>query len=144
MIEDDFYATIKLKSGEEIYAKVAASEEDDRTLLLVSNPITVEEIRMKGKPFGYKFEPWLKTSKEDLFVIDLDNVLTMSESDDSEMICYYQDFVKRHNKTSEAQLNREMGHLGSVNEAKKALEKIYNTRPDNQNNSNHPFHRGQT
>ena len=26
---------------------------------------------MKGKPFGYKFEPWLKTSKEDLFVVKL-------------------------------------------------------------------------
>ena len=26
MIEDDFYATIKFKSGEEIFAKVAASE----------------------------------------------------------------------------------------------------------------------
>ena len=26
MIEDDFYATIKLKSGEEIFAKVAAKK----------------------------------------------------------------------------------------------------------------------
>ena len=26
MIEDDFYGTIKLKSGEEIFAKVAASK----------------------------------------------------------------------------------------------------------------------
>ena len=33
MIEDDFYATLKLKSGEEIFAKVAASEEEDRTIL---------------------------------------------------------------------------------------------------------------
>ena len=30
MIEDDFYATLKLKSGEEIFAKVAASEEEDQ------------------------------------------------------------------------------------------------------------------
>ena len=30
MIEDDFYCTLKLKSGEEIFAKVAASEENDR------------------------------------------------------------------------------------------------------------------
>ena len=41
MIEDDFYATLKLKTGEEIFAKVAATEEDDRTLLLVTNPIIV-------------------------------------------------------------------------------------------------------
>ena len=39
MIEEDFYATLKFKSGEEIFAKVAASEEEDRTILLVSNPI---------------------------------------------------------------------------------------------------------
>ena len=35
MIEDDFYATVKFKSGEEIFAKVAATEEEDRTMLLV-------------------------------------------------------------------------------------------------------------
>ena len=47
MIEDDFYCTLKLKSGEEIFAKVAASDEDDRTMLLISNPIIVSEV--KGK-----------------------------------------------------------------------------------------------
>ena len=45
MIEDDFYCTLKLKTGEELFARVAASEEDDRTMLLVSNPIIVDEIR---------------------------------------------------------------------------------------------------
>ena len=29
MIEDDFFATIKLKSGEEIFCKVAPTEEED-------------------------------------------------------------------------------------------------------------------
>ena len=47
MIEDDFYATIKFKSGEEIFCKVAATEEEDRTLLLISHPITVCELRGK-------------------------------------------------------------------------------------------------
>ena len=45
MIEDDFYCTVKLKSGEEIFARVAASEEEDRTMLLVSHPIIVNEIK---------------------------------------------------------------------------------------------------
>ena len=47
-IEDDFYATIKLSSGEEIYAKVAASEEEGRTMLIVHSPITIVEIKAKG------------------------------------------------------------------------------------------------
>ena len=47
-IEDDFYATLKFKSGEEIFAKVAASEEEGRTMLLVHNPITVCEVNSKS------------------------------------------------------------------------------------------------
>ena len=39
-IEDDFYATIKLNSGEEVFAKVAASEEEDRTMLILHTPVT--------------------------------------------------------------------------------------------------------
>ena len=41
MMEDDFYATLKLNSGEEVFAKVAASEEEDRTMLIITHPITV-------------------------------------------------------------------------------------------------------
>ena len=48
MIEDDFYATIKLKCGDEIFCKVAASDEDDRTMLLISNPICVQPIKTRG------------------------------------------------------------------------------------------------
>lgn len=60
MIEDDFYATLKLKTGEEIFAKVAATEEDDRTLLIVSNPVTIDEVKGRMGTYGYKIEPWLK------------------------------------------------------------------------------------
>jgi len=81
MIEDDFYATIKLKCGDEIFCKVAASEEDNRTMLLVSNPIVVSEIKVRGTVQGYNFEPWLKTTKEDMFIMNLEDVLTMSESE---------------------------------------------------------------
>ena len=53
MIEDDFYATIKFKSGEEIFAKVAASEEVNRTVLLISNPIMVSEVKSKKCTFYF-------------------------------------------------------------------------------------------
>ena len=52
-IEDDFYATIKLKSGEEVFARVAASEEDDRTMLIIHTPVTFSEIKNKGGLVGY-------------------------------------------------------------------------------------------
>ena len=49
MIEEEFYATLKLKyTGEEVFARVAASEEEDRTMLIVHTPVTVIEIKSKG------------------------------------------------------------------------------------------------
>ena len=127
MIEDDFYATLKLKTGEEIFAKIAASEEEDRTMLLVSNPIIVGEIKNKHGVVGYKVEPWLKTTTEDMFILDMKDILTMSESSDIEMIMMYQDYVRSADKnvSNESTLNRKMGRLGNVNDMKEILEKIY-------------------
>jgi len=129
-IEEDFYCTVKLKTGEEIFAKIAASEEEDRTLLIVSNPITVDEIKGKSGVIGYKLEPWLKTSKEDMFIIDLKDVLTLSESSDIEMIMMYQTYVRQSlkNSTKESKINRRMGYLANVNDAKEILEKINKNR----------------
>ena len=126
MIEDDFYATIKLKCGDEIFCKVAASEEEGRTMLLVSNPIVVTEIKVRGSVQGYNFEPWLKTTKEDMFILNLDDVLTMTESEDIEMILYYQDYIRKMFQGNYSKLNRKMGYLSSVHEAKEVLEKLYN------------------
>jgi|TARA_B100000035_G_C20984430_1_gene547063 hypothetical protein len=127
MIEDDFYATIKFKSGEEVYAKVAASEEDTRTMLLVSNPITIVEVKTRAGVAGYKVEPWLKTTREDLFIINLDDVLTISESSDLEMISIYQRYVQdsAKAKSGRPKITREMGYISTVRDAKDILEKLY-------------------
>ena len=126
MIEEDFYATVKLKTGEEIFCKVAASEEEDRTMLIVSNPIIVSEIKSRNGVVGYKVEPWLKTTKEDMFIFDLEDVLTMSESSDIEMIMMYQNYVRQSTKEgNHSKINRRMGYLANVNDAKELLEKLY-------------------
>ena len=127
MIEEDFYCTLKLKTGEEIFAKVAASEEDDRTMLLVSNPIIIQELKGKMGVVGYKIEPWLKTTIDDMFILNMSDVLTMSESSDVEMIMMYQDYVRASDKntTNHSPINRKMGRLGNVNDVKEVLEKIF-------------------
>ena len=127
-IEDDFYATLKLNSGEEIFAKVAASEEVDRTMLIVHHPIIIGEIRGKHGIVGYKVEPWLKTSKEDMFIINLNNVLTLSESQDVEMIAMYQRYLRdsEDDKTPQSKISKKMGYISNVKDAKVILEKIFN------------------
>ena len=126
-IEDDFYATIKLNSGEEIFAKVAASEEEDRTMLIVHSPVTVSEIKNKTGLLGYKIEPWLKTTRDDMFIINMDSVITLSESSDMEMIVMYQHYLRDSQREMHHQhrLNRRMGYISNVNDAKENLEKIF-------------------
>ena len=131
-IEDDFYATLKLSSGEEIYAKVAASEEEGRTMLIVHSPITIVEIKAKGNLVGYKVEPWLKTTREDMFIINLDKVITLSESYDPEMIHMYQNFLRdsqRNPYEHPPKMSRRMGYIATVDDARNFLEKIFTENP---------------
>ncbi|MDW7641284.1 MAG: hypothetical protein SCG72_02645 [Nitrosarchaeum sp.] len=128
MIEEDFYATIKLKTGEEIFCIAAAIEEEDRTLLIISNPIVVSELKAKSNVVGYKVEPWLKTTTENMFIIKLDDVLTLSESSDIEMVELHQSYLRQMDKMSNnySKLTKEMGYVSSVDDAKKTLENLYN------------------
>ena len=130
-MEDDFYATIKFKNGEEIFAKVAASEEEDRTMLIISNPITIVELKSRGGIVGYKVEPWLKTTHEDMFIINLSDVLTLSESSDLTMINMYQQFVQdsARQRNGQPKITKKMGYISNVHDAKDILEKLYKSSP---------------
>ena len=132
-MEDDFYATINFKNGEEIFAKVSASEEEDRTMLVLSNPVMATEVKAKGGLVGYKVEPWLKTTKEDLFIINMADVLTISESSDVHMISMFQQFVQDSDKMKkgEPKISRKMGYISNVNDAKDILEKLYKSNNNN-------------
>jgi hypothetical protein len=138
MIEDDFYATIKLKNGEEIFCIASVVEENDQTLLLVSNPIIVTEIiSSKIEISGYKVEPWLKTTVEDMFILNVEDILTITENNDEEMIMLHQNFLnkktiirpnsrqKSKSKNNREVITKKMGYISNINEAKKILEKIF-------------------
>ena len=94
---------------------------------IIHSPVTFSEIKNKGGLVGYKVEPWLKTTREDMFIVNMDNVITLSESDDMEMIVMYQHFLRDSQREMQHQhkLNRRMGYLSNVNDAKENLEKIF-------------------
>ena len=136
-MEEDFYGTIKFKNGEEIFAKVAASEEEDRTMLILHNPILITEIKGKRGVVGYKVEPWLKTSREDMFIINMSDVLTLSESSDIEMIMMHQRYLRdsQYDEDNRSKINRKMGYIGNVHDAKEVLEKLYKLNKPKKPNS---------
>lgn len=132
MIEEDFYATIKLKTGEEIFTKVLPSHENNKILLLINNPVVVSEYKSKNIQ-GYKMEAWLKTTTEDLLIINIEDVLTMTETKDIEMISMYQNYLNKVNffryrdqsKINDNKVTRKMGYISNIEDAKNLLENIF-------------------
>jgi hypothetical protein len=126
-MEEDFYASIKLKNGEEIFARVLPCDEENKITLIVTNPIIVTITTGRNGSSGYKIEPWMKTTTEDMFVIQMNDIVTMSETSDIEMIMIHQSFVRKIEdmKTKTSSISRKMGYLANVNDAKELLEKIY-------------------
>jgi len=132
MMEEDFYAVIKLVSGEEIFSIVCPSEEEGRTMLILNNPVVIEVVVMKQIGMqGYKIDPWLKFADDDTFLLDMDKVLTISEVRDEETIEMYHKFLRQKDKKdSKNSLTPEMGYLSSVSEARKRFEKLYRGQSD--------------
>jgi hypothetical protein len=125
-MEEDFYATIKLISGEELFGIVNTVEKDGK-YLLISNPVIVTPMfSQKREMNGYKVEPWLKTSSDDMFLISMERVITISESENEQIIAIYQAFLKdMGDDGGQLKLSGKMGYVGSISEAKKLLEKLY-------------------
>ena len=49
----------------------------------------------------------------------------MSESENIEMIMNYQDYVRKSSQGNFQKLDKKMGYLGNVVDAKEVLEKLY-------------------
>jgi hypothetical protein len=137
-MEEEFYATIKLTSGEEIVAKVSYDPNDD--VIVVLEPRLVEKIEQRKNNLiieGIVFDDWINATYEDMFIIPRSQIITMTELDSKIASCYeehLEDKSKyRKSNSSEPKSNSKRqnpknheGYLGSIKEAKKLLEEIYN------------------
>lgn len=126
-MEEEFYATLKLVSGEEIFCKICPCPEENRTLLILDNPVTMETINIRQLGMsGLKVEPWIKLTDESMFIMDMENVITMTETKDKELIKIYEKYIKEKvRKTGRSKVTENMGYLSSIADARIKLEKLY-------------------
>lgn len=132
MMEEEFYSTIKLTSGEEIIAKVCYLPEENS--LLIENPKIVEKILHKknGKNIsGFILKDWINSTYDTMFIIKMEQVITMSELDKKIEVFYLNNLNEVEEEIEEGidikpkNFTRRMGYLGSVRETKKFLEELY-------------------
>lgn len=132
MMEEEFYSTIKLTSGEEIIAKVSYLPGENS--LLVDKPMLVEKMSQKknGKTVqGFILKDWISSTYDSMFIIKMEQVITMTELD-KKIEKFYLSNIDSNDSYDEDTIDikpknfsKRMGYLGSVKETKEFLEEIY-------------------
>ena len=130
---DEFYATMKLITGEEVLALVVIDKKE-RDQVVIENPVICREIKATGTniPMGYKFEPWMKMSTDETYVINTDKIITISEITNKNIIKTYKNLiVKGWTETDEeehSEVSKKMGYISSVKKARLILEKSFRNK----------------
>lgn len=133
-MEEDFIATIKLTTGEELISKVSYMPDDDS--LVLDHPMEVSKVddtRKNIRVAGFALSEWIHSTFDHMFILPRKHVLTMTEVEDPNIKNFYTVSAQRQEieltQFKEAanphQFTRDMGNLGSVNKTKQALEDLY-------------------
>ena len=126
-MEEEFYGIIKLTSGEEVFSEICPCEDDDETFLMLDCPVTMETIVVRHLGMTtIKVSPWIKMSDEDLFIVKMDKIITITEVSDKDLIKMHTKYVKDKNrKSNKTKLSEKMGYLSNIADARISLEKLY-------------------
>jgi hypothetical protein len=130
----EFPATIKLTTGEEIFAIVLP----EKDFLMLYEPVIISEIKIINGDYGYKIEPWLKTASDDMFIVNRNNIITLSECKDKDIINYHLKFIAKKNMIGyvdpyEEKLSKKQGYVSNVNIMRNKLEQLLNSSPSENN-----------
>ena len=130
-MSDKFLAVVKLKTGEEVIAKIEPSPELE--VISLDCPAMVGHSSFTRKPgiSVIKIEPWIKTGREQTYIVKMSNVITTCEVSDKDVIKAYNKFVKAYYETEniiekpKPKMTKEMGYISNVKDARKSLENIF-------------------
>ena len=130
-MSDKFLAVVKLKTSEEVLAKIDIAPEGD--VLSLDCPAMIGESSFTRKPgiSIVKIEPWIKTGREQTYIVEMSNVITTCEVNDKDVIKAYNKFVKAYYETEplikkpKPKMTKEMGYISNVKDARTSLENIF-------------------
>jgi len=127
---EEFYAIIKLVSGEEILSLVLVDDNDGDPVVVLQNPVTMKSFQNQHGVY-LKVKPWIEMSDDDFFIIKLDKIITMTETKDEKLIKIYDNFIEDddsvdvYNPSGQVKPSSKMGYISSVEDARKKLERIF-------------------
>jgi hypothetical protein len=129
---EEFYCVIKLVSGEEIFSLISVDENDGDPIIILQNPVIMKMISNELGNY-IKIKNWMDITSDDIFIIKLDKVITMTESTDESIISIYEEYVyndqfKSDDPSGKVKISNKMGYISTVEDARKSLEDIFNNK----------------
>ncbi len=136
-MNDKFFATIKLMTGEEIVGLVEVHEEG----LVIQNPLILEDMSdlhdLLGdniKVSGLRLSKWIKSSTDNIFFITDAKIVTVNELLEPGLT-HYKKAVVQINETAkeqiklrnEAEKKKYNGYRASVEYAREFFEDLFNS-----------------
>ena len=142
-MENEFYASIKLVSGEELFSLVSIEDNVDNPLILCDKPVTM---KMVNTPDGsiVKVRTWMNIPGDDPVVIQWDKVITVTEIKEASVITIYNNYLederydinqigeinRPHRNDVKNKLTQKMGYISTVEDARKYLEGVYKIKKE--------------
>ena len=136
-MEEEFYAILKLTSGEEIFSLISIDENEDDPIIMLQNPITMKIVNSTNG-LHVKVRSWMEMSSDSIFIIKPDKVITMTESHDERLIEIYTNYISDENdldiynsfgstddSSGKVIPSQKMGYISTVDDARKKLEDIF-------------------
>ena len=130
----DFHATIKLITGEEIFALVSVDNSETEPVIIMQNPV-IMKVLSTGKGSMMTIRPWLEVPGDDVYVLKYDKIITMSEVKDHMIISMYKtycdegdfdfgEFINEEDSRNH-EVTKKMGYISNVEDARKKLEDLF-------------------
>ena len=132
---DEFYATVKLNTTEEILGHVEIYDEG----IIVTNPLVLEDMSIfedivdNVQAKGLKMSKWIKSSTDEIFFIRHENIVTIGELVEPGLSHYKKALIQIQN-TEKSKFSRNKnvphkkkyeGHRGTIKEARSKFEKLF-------------------
>ena len=129
---EEFYAVIKLVSGEEILSLVMVDDSGDEPIMVLQNPVIMKTFH-NHQGVHIKVKPWMEMTEDDFYFITLDKIITCTETSNDKLINIYNRFLEEedngdidvYTKSGEVKPDERMGYISTVMEARRRLENIY-------------------
>jgi sulfur transfer complex TusBCD TusB component (DsrH family) len=125
---EEFYAAIKIVTGEEIFALVCIDENDGDPIIILQNPVIMKVVTNHIGQY-VKVKPWMEIPSDDFYLIKYDKIVTMTEVRENQMINFYKRYLNDEDVDIEmdgkVKISDKMGFISTVEDARKNLERIF-------------------